>query len=85
VSVLSKLPESLINESGGGFGFVCIWRKGVYGSSARMMTVGKFLSLPENQSGIWLIDGGWGGPPGPIHVRWNGVEWEYGGRQWGGI
>jgi hypothetical protein len=75
-STLGQLPESLIAEDGGGFGFVCIWRLGVSGDSARECAVGEFLSRPENQSGAWLIDGGWGSPPGPIQVRWNGVEWE---------
>lgn len=76
---LELLPKQLINESGCG-GFVCIWRKGDRGDVARYgTTVGEFLSHPENQSGTWLIDGGWGGPPGPIHVRWNGTQWESGG------
>ena len=43
------------------------------------VTVGEFLLDPANQSGTWLIDGGWGGPPGPIYVRWNGTFWEHGG------
>ena len=79
---LKNLPQDLIDESGGSFGFVCIWRKDDKGSHARDgIAVGEWLSRPENQSGTWLIDGGWGGPPGPIHVRWNDQEhaWENGG------
>ncbi len=80
--VLKKLHPTLIAENGGGFGFVCIWRMPRDGSdSARKCTVGDWLSRPENQSGTWLIDGGWGGPPGPIHVRWNEADqaWDNGG------
>ena len=78
---LRNLSPTLIGEDGGGFGFVCIWRDGDHGDSARKCTVGEWLSRPENKSGTWLIDGGWGGPPGPIHVRWNEVEqaWDNGG------
>ena len=78
---LKNLPKSLVSESGGGFGFVCIWRPGSHGPSDRKCTVGEWLSISDNQSGTWLIDGGWGGPPGPIHVRWNAEQqvWENGG------
>lgn len=84
MDTLRNLPEALITENGGAFGFVCIWRadRSGDGDSARHgVTVGEWLSRPENQSGTWLIDGGWGGPPGPIHVRWNEAEkaWENGG------
>ena len=90
-SIAQQIGDSLANESGNGFGFVCIWRK--RGDPledgddyARQCSVGEFLSRPENQRGTWLIDGGWGGPPGAIHVRWNESEqeWEnggYGGRK----
>jgi len=78
---LRKLSPTLIAERGGGFGFVCIWREGWVGDSARKCSVGEWLSQVENQSGVWLIDGGWGGPPGPIHVRWNVKDraWDNGG------
>lgn len=78
---LKNLPAVLIEENGAGFGFVCIWRRGDSGASARKCTVGEWLSQAENQSGTWLIDGGWGGPPGPIHVRWSDERgaWENGG------
>lgn len=75
--VLASLPKNLVNENGGGFGFVMIWQGDNEHQWTR--TVGAFLSMPENQFGTWLIDGGWGGPPGPIHVRWNGDSWESGG------
>ena len=65
------LGESLFNERGGAFGFVCIWRKGGSVDARRGMSAGEFLTRSENQSGTWLIDGGWGGPPGPIHVQWD--------------
>lgn len=81
-----QIGKNLANENGCGFGFVCIWRKrndplDDKSDHARKMTVGEFLSKPENQQGVWLIDGGWGGPPGPIYVRWNNniSEWENGG------
>jgi len=79
---LRELPATLVSESGSGFGFVCIWRYPRDGTdSAKTCTVGEWLSKPENQSGTWMIDGGWGGPPGPIHVRWSEEKqcWENGG------
>lgn len=67
---LKNLPSSLINETGMSVG-VCIWRDGDHGDHTyRKCSVGEFLSRPENQSGDWYIDGGWGGPPGPIRVQW---------------
>jgi hypothetical protein len=73
-----SLPPSLNHESGmPGIG-VAIWRKGKPAYYEKE-SVGIFLSRPENQSGDWYIDGGWGGPPGPIVVRWDGSEWIYGG------
>jgi len=78
---LRHLPKTLADENGAGFGFVCIWRPKRSDGNHEASSVGEFLSRPENQSGTWLIDGGWGGPPGPIHVRWNDAEaaWENGG------
>jgi len=75
---LRNLPARLVAENGGAFGFVCIWRPGNDGDSARRCTVGAWLAEPEHQSGSWLIDGGWGGPPGPIHVAWDATQqaWE---------
>jgi len=74
---LNNLPKTLLDENGGGFGFVCIWRAGQKEDSARKCTVGGFLSIEENQSGSWFIDGGWGGPPGPVMVRW-----DYDSKKW---
>ena len=72
LGVCCLLPPTLARENGGGFGFVCIWRMPRDGSdSARRCTVAEFLSLPENAGGSWYIDGGWGGPPGPIRVDWD--------------
>lgn len=66
------LPPDLVREKGGKYGFVCIWRMPRDGSDeARRCTVGDFLNRPENASGSWYIDGGWGGPPGPIRVDWD--------------
>ena len=85
-SIEQQIGEQLAYERGGGFGFVCIWRKrgdplDDGSEHSRKVSVGEFLSNPNNQMGTWLIDGGWGGPPGPIHVRWNDKigEWEHGG------
>lgn len=78
-SIFPGFSETLLNENGGGFGFVCIWRLGEAGGRRDSVTVRQFLSDPANQSGTWLIDGGWGGPPGPIHVRWTVDHWENGG------
>jgi len=74
--VCADLPQVLRDERGSGFGFVCIWRPGDRGESAREgVTVGDWLARPEHQSGEWLIDGGWGGPPGPVKVRWENGRW----------
>lgn len=86
-TISEQIGETLANEKGmPGIG-VSIKRK--YNDSTHQQpektmhqcTVGEFLSHPENQCGTWCIDGGWGGPPGPIHVRWNErtQEWENGG------
>ncbi len=78
---LRNLPRDLTDERGGSYGFVCIWRGASDEDSGRTCSVGEFLAKPENQSGTWMIDGGWGGPPGPIHVRWDDTAkaWENGG------
>lgn len=80
--ILRQIHPSLRNERGECVDtfILCIWRPGTTARSfAKGQSVGEFLSNPANQSGTWLIDGGWGGPPGPIHVRWNGEFWENGG------
>ncbi len=72
---LTKLPKILVREAGiPGIG-VCIWRHDHSVDIAFKGTVGEFLSKEENQSGEWLIDGGWGSPPGPIKVRWEIDHW----------
>lgn len=86
--VLREIHPSLRDERGMPCGperepLCSIWRRGQVGDSPTYrcgMSVGEFLSDPQNQSGTWLIDGGWGGPPGPIHVRWHeSGYWENGG------
>ena len=81
MKIEEQIGERLARENGGGYGFVCIWRKDRSIDISFKGTVGEWLSMPENQSGTWLIDGGWGGPPGAIHVRWDDdkKEWENGG------
>jgi hypothetical protein len=39
----------------------------------------EFLSSPKNHGGQWFIDGGWGGPPGPVRVTWDNDHWRYDG------
>lgn len=86
--IAQQIGETLANESG--MGGVCIWRMNDdplketdewKDEALYIGTVGEFLSKKKNQIGLWLVDGGWGGPPGPIHVRWNDetCEWENGG------
>lgn len=75
VLILSKLPLILIQEIGMKDYGVSITRAGIKGGSLWRGTVGEFLSIPNNQSGSWFIDGGWGGPPGPIRVDWDGKQW----------
>ena len=82
--VLQQISKSLRDERGEwapGEYVLAIWRKGARPQSItdKGKSVGEFLSEPANQSGTWLIDYGQGGPPGPIHVRWNGSFWENGG------
>lgn len=80
--VLRDLPETLVAERGFPLeGGRCVWigRKGGAGQDENYrhgVTVGEFLSQPENQSGVWCVDGGWGGPPGPIHVAWVDGRWQ---------
>lgn len=85
-TIEEQIGETLANEAG--MGGVCIWRprtgdpRDYKESSFRQgITVKDWLLDPKNQGGVWLIDGGWGGPPGPIHIRWNKQiqEWENGG------
>lgn len=80
VRALRSLSDSLVNEFGMPAVGISIKRWGFYkgapGAVSYMWrgTVGEFLSLPEHQSGSWYIDGGWGGPPGPIRVDWIEAE-----------
>lgn len=71
---LCLLPDSLKDEAGMPSVGVAIWRRGEV-STPREGTVGEFLERPDNQSGTWLIDGGWGGPPGPVEVDWIDGAW----------
>jgi hypothetical protein len=80
-SIGQQIGSLLAMQGGGDLGYVEIWREG--GPRHRYRgTVGSFLEKPENRSGTWLIDGGWGKDGiGPMHVRWNTEygEWEKGG------
>ena len=74
------LPEELRSENGGPFGFVAIGRPGQdHDCCCHGVTVEQFLNKPENFGGTWLIDGGWGEPPGPIRVDWLNWSWQYRG------
>ena len=66
------LVQGLRSEDGGSFGCVAIFRPGQKGKGIyhHGITVDEFLSRPSNFGGTWLIDGGWGGPPGPVRVDW---------------
>lgn len=79
--VAEQIGKTLANERGGCLKFVCIWR--LKGdplddgcSHIRRCSVGEFLSEESNQQGVWLIDGGWGFPPGAIAVQWQGDRWK---------
>jgi hypothetical protein len=78
VNILREISQQLQAERGiGGVSFVS-----GDGSEEHFFkgSVAEFLLDPKNQHGLWRIDGGWGGPPGPIHVRWNEQGfWENGG------
>lgn len=59
-----------------GYAGLNIWRPDLSEKHVfRGKSVGEFLSDASNQSGAWLIDVGWGGPSGPIRVRWVDGEW----------
>ena len=75
MSVCKNLPAGLRKESGMPGVGVCIWRDDRSVEFCGETTVEDFLSREENCSGEWFIDGGWGGPPGPIKVHWNGKVW----------
>lgn len=81
MSVLREISETLQNEKGMPPHGVAIWPRGEpCGENYHTCSVGEFLSNAANQKGTWCIDGGWGGPPGPIVVRWNDQGyWENGG------
>lgn len=72
---LCRLRKELIEERGMLLAGVAIWRRGEGAGPLWVGTVGEFLDRPDYQSGTWLIDGGWGGPPGPIEVDWIDGEW----------
>jgi len=76
MGVCDNLSDVLRKEKGiPGIG-VCIWRQDRSVEFCKYLPVEEFLSREENQSGEWLIDGGWGGPPGPIKVVWKDGKWE---------
>lgn len=75
VRSLTGLGNSLVEETGMPGVGVNIWRRGEGRWPLWRGTVGAFLSRPEYQNGTWLIDGGWGGPPGPIEVDWVDGRW----------
>lgn len=69
---LRNLSETLLNVGGEKDSWgVVIKRKGERDAPIYHGPVRDWLSRPDNHSGTWLIDGGWGGPPGHIHVTWN--------------
>lgn len=85
MKLAEQIGETLANERGmPGLG-VLIWPEGSPEQSTLFSgTVGEFL-LTANRKTVWCIDGGWGGPPGPIHVRHVGGAWQnggFGGRAW---
>lgn len=77
---IQDIPKTLLNERGvPGVGVSYKWlrqREGVEVGYFRE-TVGERLSKPESQSGTWYIDGGWGGPPGPVRL-----DWDESGKKW---
>lgn len=74
-SALRALPVRLCEERGMPDVGVAIWRPDRSEEVMWHGTVGEFLGDPLRLSGRWLIDGGWGGPPGPVAVEWDGEAW----------
>lgn len=69
---LERLDERLINEKGmPSVGFFMGREDHSQEFMIKDSTVGEFLSRTENQNGDWFLDGGWGGPPGPIMLHWD--------------
>jgi len=75
MSVCQFLSKALREEKGMPDIGVCIWRPDRSVEFCGVTTVEEFLSRSENCSGEWFIDGGWGGPPGPIKVIWLDGNW----------
>lgn len=73
MSAIRKLSDALLDTNKGLGLHVCIWRpdKSV---DAKTKSLRDFLAKEENYGGDWHIDGGWGGPPGPIKVSWDDDE-----------
>lgn len=69
LGVRGRIADGIWNETGMAGG-VSITRPGG-GEHHVAPLVSSFLEDPAHQSGVWGIDGGWGGPPGPFYVRWN--------------
>lgn len=72
---LSSLSKKIVEERGMPGVGVAIWRRGEDRDDMWRGSVGEFLGRPDRQWGTWLIDGGWGGPPGPREVDWIEGEW----------
>lgn len=75
------MRPTILNERGMPDIGVAMWRPGNSEEGTeytRGQSVGEWLIAPdhpERRSGQWHIDGGWGGPPGPVRILWNGSAW----------
>lgn len=79
MDIEKQIGHQLANERGMPGVGVAIWAKDhcikeVYFQG----TVGEFL-LTASRNVVWCIDGGWGGPPGPIFVKFIDGAWSNGG------
>lgn len=72
---LGKLPQKILDQSG------VIWRKGGEEYSGKLRL---FFEDHKNQSGVWYVDCGWGGPPGALAFQWVNNKWINRGFGWKG-
>ena len=79
MSLCKNLSVALRKETGMRGTGVCIWRGDRSVDFCGETTVEEFLSRKENSGGEWFIDGGWGGPPGPVKVYWKDEAWHSAG------
>lgn len=86
IGLTDNIPKQILEEKGMPSVGVCFWREDRREPTKTAKSVKEFLEDPANQKGFWLMDGGWGGPPGPVVLKYHrfmGV-WTFHG-YWAGL